>query len=54
LAQHVQDGIEATRRMAADENHDYRGVDNLAVAIEYDLGRRRNAAIKELTNALTV
>jgi hypothetical protein len=62
LAQHAQDGFEATRRMAADENHSYRGVDNLAVAIAYDLafaiaydlGHRRNAAIKELTNDVTV
>jgi hypothetical protein len=40
--------------MAAHDHHGYRGVDNLAVAIEYDLGHRRNAAIKELTNGLTV
>jgi hypothetical protein len=35
-------------------NHGYRGLDSLAVAIENNLGRRRNAAIKELTNAVTV
>ena len=32
----------------------YRGLANLAVAIENDLIRRRNAAIKELTTTLTV
>jgi hypothetical protein len=54
LAPHVQDGLEATRRMVADENHGYPGVDNLAVAREHDLGHRRNAAIKELTHAFTL
>jgi putative transposase len=32
----------------------YRGLANLAVAIEHDLTRRRNIAIKELTTTLTV
>ena len=32
----------------------YRGLANLAVAIEHDLTRRRNAAMKELTTAFTV
>jgi transposase-like protein len=32
----------------------YRGLANLAVAIEHDLTRRRNNAIKELTTTLTV
>jgi putative transposase len=32
----------------------YRGLANLAVAIEHDLTRRRNAAMKELTTTLTV
>jgi len=32
----------------------YRGLANLAIAIENDLVRRRNAAIKELTTTLTV
>jgi hypothetical protein len=35
-------------------NHGYRGVDGLAVAIENDLAPRRDAAIKELTNAVAV
>ena len=32
----------------------YRGLANLANAIERDLTRRRNAALKELTTTLTV
>ena len=32
----------------------YRGLANLAVAIEHDLTRRRNIAMKELTATLTV
>ena len=35
------------RRTASHENHDHRVVDNLVVASEYDLGRRRNAAMKD-------
>ncbi len=32
----------------------YRGLASLAIAIERDLTRRRNAATKELTTTLTV
>ena len=32
----------------------YRGLAHIAIAIEYDLTRRRNAAHKELTATLTV
>jgi transposase-like protein len=32
----------------------YRGLANIAIAIEHDLTRRRNAAHKELATALTV
>jgi hypothetical protein len=35
-------------------NQGYRGPASRAVAIENDLAPRRNAAVKELTNAVTV
>jgi transposase-like protein len=44
--------LEAESRFRKAEG--YRGLANLAIAIENDLVRRRNAAIKELTTTLTV
>jgi hypothetical protein len=50
----LREGLEETLTVTRLRVEGYRGLANLAVAIENDLIRRRNAERKELTTTLTM